>query len=121
MKVTCRSPRGCIIADVDKERFIVLKEDPYDRSSRQYEQCTVLDVKQIGQVWMATNVTMNYFAKRRIATSAQPVVALNVDINEEFLSQRSLTDFAYRERNMQIYRKFLPQEQARTQPEPSKP
>ena len=115
-----RSYYGRIVAYVDKERFIVLKEDLYDRSGRQYKQYTVLDVEQIGKVWMITNAAMNNLVKRRITTWVQPNIALNVDINEEFLTQRSLTDFAYRERNMQTYRKFLPQGGSGT-PAPAKP
>jgi hypothetical protein len=115
-----RSFYGRIIAYVDKERFIVLKEDLYDRSGRQYKQYTVLDVDQIGKVWMVTKAAMNNLVKRRITSWVQPNIALDVDINEEFLTQRSLTDFAYRERNMQAYRKFLPQGGSGA-PAPTKP
>jgi hypothetical protein len=116
-----RSFYGRIVAYVDKERFIVLKEDLYDRTGRHYKQYTVLDVKQFGKVWLVTDAAMNNLAKRRITTWEHPRVVLNVDIEEEFLSQRSLTDFAYRERNMQIYRKFLAQGKSGTQQTPVKP
>ncbi|MGN6154053.1 MAG: outer membrane lipoprotein-sorting protein [Lysobacteraceae bacterium] len=116
-----RSFYGRIVAYIDKERFIILKEDLYDRSDRQYKQYTVQDVQQIGKVWMVTNAAMNNLVKRRITTWVQPDIALNVDIDEEFLSQRSLTDFAYRERNMQAYRKYLPQGGNATQSTPARP
>ncbi|GAB3351028.1 outer membrane lipoprotein-sorting protein [Lysobacter tyrosinilyticus] len=106
---------GRIVSYVDKERFIVLKEDLYDRSGRNYKQYTVLEVKQFGKVWLVTNAAMNNLTKRRITTWEHPLVVLNVDIDEEFLSERSLTDFAYRERHMQLYRKYLTQGTETTQ------
>lgn len=110
-----RSFYSRIVSYVDKERFIVLKEDLYDRSGRQYKQFSVLEVKQFGKVWLATNAAMNNLTKRRITTWEQSDIVLNVDIDEEFLSQRSLTDFAYRERQMQLYRKYLNQGKDGTQ------
>jgi hypothetical protein len=116
-----RSFYGRIVAYVDKERFIVLKEDLYDRSGRHYKQFSVLDVKQIGKVWLATKASMNNLTKRRITTWEHPDIVLNVEIDEEFLTQRSLTDFAYRERQMQTYRRHLTQGKTGTQQSPAKP
>ena len=104
-----RSFYGRIVAFVDKERFIVLKEDLYDRSGRHYKQFSALDVKQIGKVWLVMKASVNNLTKRRITIWEHPDITLNIDIDEEFLTQRALTDFAYRERNMQIYRSFLGQ------------
>ncbi len=105
-----RSFYGRIVSYIDKERFIMLKEDLYDRTGRHYKQFSVLDVKQFGKVWLATKASMNNITKRRITIWEQPQVALNVDIDDEFLvTQRSLTDFSYRERHMQLYRKYLTQ------------
>lgn len=116
-----RSFYGRIVSYVDKERFLTLKEDLYDRSGRHYKQYTVLDVKQFGKIWLVTNAAMNNLTKRRITTWEHPGIVLNVDIDEEFLSQRSLTDFAYRERHVQLYRKYLSQGQGGAQREPAKP
>jgi hypothetical protein len=116
-----RSFYSRIVSYVDKERFIVLKEDLYDRSGRHYKQFSVLEVNQLGNVWLATNAAMNNLTKRRITTWEQSDIVLNVDIDEEFLSQRSLTDFAYRERQMQLYRKYLNPGQGGMQQAPAKP
>jgi hypothetical protein len=81
----------------------------------------VLDVTRVGKSWLATNAAMNNLTKHRITTWEQSDIVLNVDIDEEFLSQRSLTGFAYRERHMQLYRKFLTQGNGGTQQAPAKP
>lgn len=116
-----RSFYGRIVSYVDKERFIVLKEDLYDRTGRHYKQFSVLEVKRFGKVWLATKAAMNNLTKRRITLWEQPEVVLDVDIDDEFLSQRSLTDFAYRERQMQLYRRHLTQGKDGTQRVSAKP
>lgn len=116
-----RSFYGRIVAYVDKERYIVLKEDLYDRSGRHYKQFSALDVKQIGKVWLVMKASMNNLTKRRITIWEHPDIVLNVDIDEEFLSQRSLTDFAFRERHMQAYRKYLTDGKSGTQQASAKP
>ncbi len=114
-----RSFYGRIVAYIDKDRFLVLKEDLYDRTGRHYKQFSALDVKQFGKVWIVTGAAMNNLAKRRITTWEHPALVLNVDIDEEFVSQRSLTDFAYRERLIQLYRNSLAQgKQMQTKPKP---
>ncbi|QWP75317.1 outer membrane lipoprotein-sorting protein [Lysobacter sp. K5869] len=115
-----RSYYGRIVSYIDKERFIALKEDLYDRSGRQYKQYSAMEVKQFGKVWLVTKAVMNNLTKRRITNWEHTDVALNVDIDEEFLSQRSLTDFAFRERHIQLYRKYLTQGNGGAQQESNK-
>jgi hypothetical protein len=102
-----RSYYGKIIAWVDKERFIVLKEDLYDRSGRHYKQFSALDFKKFGNAWLVTKASMNNLTSKRITVWEQTGIALNVDIEDEFLTQRPLTDFAYRERHLERYRNYL--------------
>ena len=71
--------------------------------------------------WLVTDAAMNNLTKRRITTWEHPSIVLNVDIDEEFLGQRALTDFAYRERQMQLYRKHLTQGKGGTQQVSTKP
>lgn len=116
-----RSFYGRIVAYVDKERFIVVKEDLYDRSGRHYKQFSALEVEQIGKVWLVMKASMNNLTKRRITIWEHPDIVLNVDIDEEFLGQRSLTDFAYRERHMQTYRQYLADGKGAMQQAPANP
>lgn len=102
-----RSYYGRIVACVDKERFNVLKEELYDPSGRLYKEWSVIEVKQFGRLWLPMKASMNNLLKRRITIVETSAVAFNVDIDDEFHTQRSLTDFAYRERQMQLYRKSL--------------
>lgn len=116
-----RSFYSRIVTYVDKERFNVLKDELYDPTGRYYKEWSVMEVKQFGRVWLPMKASMNNLLKRRITIVETSAVALNVDIDDEFLTQRSLTDFAYRERQMQLYRKSLTQGKTGTQQAPAKP
>lgn len=116
-----RSYYSKIVAYVDKERFIVLKEDLYDRSGRHYKQFSALDVNAFGKVWLVTKASMNNLMKRRITVWEQSNVVLDVAIDDEFLTQRPLTDFAYRERHMETYRGYLKGAAATPPPATEKP
>lgn len=102
-----RSYYGKIVTWVDKERHIVLKDDLYDRSGRHYKQFTALEVKQFGDVWLVAKAAMNNLTNRRVTVYDQVNVSLDVDVEDEFMTQRPLTDFAYRERTMDKYRNHL--------------
>ncbi|MDQ3289433.1 MAG: outer membrane lipoprotein-sorting protein [Pseudomonadota bacterium] len=110
-----------IVTYVDKERFIVLKDELYDPTGRFYKEWSIIETKRFDGVWLPVKGAMNNLLKRRITVMETSAVALNVDIDAEFLTQRALTDFAYRERQMQIYRKHLTQGNDGTQQGSAKP
>jgi hypothetical protein len=116
-----RSYYSRIVTYVDKERFFVLKDELYDPSGRFYKEWSVIEAKQFGKAWLPMKASMNNLLKRRITMFETSAVALNVAIDPEFHTQRSLTDFAFRERHMQLYRKHLTDGGRGTQPAPAKP
>ena len=102
-----RSYYSKVVVWVDKERSILLKEDLYDRAGRHYKQRSALNVERIDGTWIVTKGSMNNLFSKRITMWEERGTKLNVDIDDEFLTQRSLTDFAYRERMMAKYRGFI--------------
>ena len=116
-----RSFYSRIVTYVDKERFNVLKDELYDPSGRLYKEYSVIEARQFGKLWLATRASMNNLLRRRITVVETSAVAFNVPIESEFHTQRSLTDFAYRERQMQIYRKALTPGGAGKPPSPNTP
>jgi hypothetical protein len=97
-----------VVAWVDKEAYVPLKEDLY-RGGRLYKQRAQSDVKQIDGVFVATKVVMNNLSTSRISEMDKLSMRHNMDIPEEFLTQRVLTDFAFRERNLAKFRAELNQ------------
>lgn len=116
-----RSYYSRIVTYVDKERYFVLKDELYDASGRFYKEWSIIEARQFGRAWLPMKASMNNLLKRRITLFETSAVALNVAIDGEFHTQRSLTDFAFRERHMQMYRKHLTQGTGRALQAPAKP
>jgi hypothetical protein len=100
---------GRIVTYVDKERFNALKSELYGPSGRLQKEYSMIDVKKFGELWLATKASMNNLLRHRIANVEKTAVAFNVAIDSEFHTQRSLSDFACRERQIQLCRRYLTQ------------
>jgi len=91
---------------VDKERFLVLKALNYDRRGRLIKQLNVSEVVQQDGIWIAKKLNMNNVQSKRITTMRLNQVSLNVDVDEEMLTQRTLADASFRERKLNQIRAF---------------
>ncbi|UII31934.1 outer membrane lipoprotein-sorting protein [Fulvivirga ulvae] len=91
---------------IDKDRFISLKKNLYVRGEL-YKQLTVSDVEKVDDVWVARKLTMNNVATRRISMMNMVSVAFDQEVADEFLTTRTLEDFAFREQNLTKYRSNL--------------
>jgi hypothetical protein len=98
---------GKTVAWIDRERFITLKVNLYSRYGKPYKQLVLSGIKNIDGVWVATKVSMNNLKTRRITNMKLYSLAFNIDVPDAFLTQRTLTDFAFRERELTKLRKFL--------------
>lgn len=95
-----------ITAWVDRERYIALKENYY-RNGKLHKQRTQKGIKEVDGVWIALKVTMNNYTSTRVSQMSKSSVAFNIQLDDEYLTQRSLTDFAFRERNLASFRKHF--------------
>ncbi len=82
---------------VDKERFLVLKEILYNRSGKRVKRVTMRKVEQIDGIWLARQSLVNNLESRRMSVLQTKQVAFNIPVEEDFLTQRTLTDGAFRE------------------------
>jgi len=97
---------GKLIVWVDKERSLYLKEDIYNRSGKLYRQRLYKKYTQVDNVWVARQQTMNNLATGRITSIDNISVTYHKNVPDELLSERSLTDFTFRERNMGVLRNY---------------
>ena len=88
-----------VVAWIDKQTFLTLKEDLY-RNGKVYKQRIQSGMKKIDGVYVVTKVVMNNLGTSRISQMDKTAMRHNVAVDPEFLSQRALTDFAFRERRM---------------------
>jgi hypothetical protein len=95
------------IAWVDKERYINLKTQYYNKRGQLYKKMTSKKIENINGVWVAKNVTMNNLITKRLTAMKLSWTIFNVDVPESFLTKRTLTDFAFRERELAKLRKHL--------------
>lgn len=94
-----------IISWVDKETFMFLKQNFFDHNGKQFKQRSSKEYEKIDGVWVARRIIMNNLSKRRVSVMKLISIAYNVALTDDFLTQRSFTDFAYRERNAAEFRK----------------
>ncbi len=92
---------------IDKERFISLKINLYNRRGKPYKKLTMQDIKLIDNVWVSRKMSMNNLITKRLTRLSLTSVAFNMDVPDEFLTQRTLTDFAFRERELKKLRKYI--------------
>lgn len=91
---------------IDKDRKVILKEDLFNRSAKLFKQRLNRDFAQIDNVWIARQQTMNNLITNRISAIDNLSVTYNKDVPDELFTERSLTDFTFREKNLGILRTF---------------
>ena len=89
---------------VDKERELILRADMYDRTGREIKRLMASRVEQINGVWTARSLTMMNLVANRLSNMAILEINNGVDIPENFLTPRTLTDVAFREAELQNIR-----------------
>lgn len=96
-----------LILWIDQVRFIALKVQSYDRYNKLYKRIIFQDIEKIANHWLAKDVTVYNMKINRLSRMMTEKIALNVPVQDEFLTQRSLMDFAFREQNLESLRAFL--------------
>ncbi len=83
---------------VDKERKLILREDIYNRAGKLYRQRLNKDFALIDNVWIARQQTMNNLSTNRITVIQNLSAAYNKEVPDELMTERSLTDFTFKEK-----------------------
>lgn len=102
-----KSAYSKILSWVDKKTHLILKDELFDRNGKLYKQLVTTKFEQIDNVWIVTKSSMNNLRIRRISNYHILSVGFNMEVDDKIFSQRALTDFAFREKEMNKYRKFL--------------
>ena len=92
---------------IDQERLITLKVQTFDKRDKPYKRLSFFKVEQISGHWMARSIIIVNQQTSRLSKMSMEKIALNISVSEDFLSQRSLTDFAFRENHLKKLRKQL--------------
>ena len=93
------------ISWIDKSNYIVRKSLSFDRRGRLNKQFTQSNIVNIDGVWVPKKMNMNNVLSKRMSTLKITSINLNVPVKDELLSQRVLTDKAFRESQLTEMRK----------------
>jgi len=90
---------------IDTERFIILKVQMFDKYNNPIKKLEVGKVEKINDVWMGRSLTFFNTVSNRLTNMKLEAINFDMDINEDFLTQRALTDQAFREKFLKDLRK----------------
>jgi len=92
---------------VDKERHVVLRSEMYDQYEKEVKRLMASRVELVNDIWMSRSLTMMNLVTNRLSNMAFVEIYTDLDIEDEFLGQRTLTDAAYRETELEKLRAQL--------------
>ncbi|MCY4269278.1 MAG: outer membrane lipoprotein-sorting protein [Gammaproteobacteria bacterium] len=95
---------GRTVNYIDKERFVNLRADLYDHHGGAIKRMQASQVEMVDGFWMARSVTMMNLVTNRLSNMAVLEIYTGIDVDDEMLSQRTLTDAAFRESRLQAIR-----------------
>lgn len=103
-KRAAKSRYAKTISWIDTERLVTLKTQMYDKNGKAIKRMQASSVELINDVWMARKLTVMNLITNRLSNMEFKAITFGVDIEEVFLTQRSLTDAAFRERHLTTLR-----------------
>jgi len=89
---------------IDKERYVALRSEMYDKYDKEIKRTMSSRVELINDNWVARSLTMMNLVSNRLSNMALVELYVDLDIRDDFLTQRTLTDSAYRETNLERLR-----------------
>ena len=100
-----KSSYGKTLSWIDTERFITLKVQMFDKYNNPIKKLEVGKVEKINDVWMGRSLTFFNTVSNRLTNMKLEAINFDMDIKEDFLTQRALTDQAFREKFLKDLRK----------------
>ena len=79
----------------------------YDRYGKEVKRSIASRVELINNNWVSRSITMMNLVSNRLSNMALVEIYTDLKIDEEFLTQRTLTDTAYREEKLSQLRTQL--------------
>jgi len=89
---------------IDKERYVPWRAEMYDQYGKEVKRMLASRVEQINGVWMSRSLTMMNLVTNRLSNMAILEIHTGIEVDDEFLTQRTLTDVAFRETELEKLR-----------------
>lgn len=101
---TRKTRYGRSVVWVDTDRNVVLKAKMYNKREAEIRRIISSGVEKVNGVWMARSTTILNLVTNRLSNLSIRAIHFGMQIDPELLSKRSLTDTAFRERQLNILR-----------------
>jgi len=95
------------ISWIDKEHYLFLQAHIYDRTGRPIKQIISSQHEQVNGIWISKQLNVNNVQSQRITTMKTQQIVINPEVQDELFSQRTLTDGAYRAKQLKLLRQAL--------------
>ncbi len=89
---------------IDKERFVALKVEMYDQYGKEIKRMLGSRVELMNDIWIARSTTIMNLVTNRLSNMAFLEMHTGIEVDDEFLTQRTLTDAAFRETELEKLR-----------------
>ena len=89
---------------IDADRYVNVKAEMYDNRGKEIRRVIADNVERINGVWMARSVTIMNLVTNRLSNMKMEALYFGVNIDPALLTQRALTDTAFRERHLDALR-----------------
>ena len=86
-----------IINYIDKERLVGLRAEMYDQYDKEVKRLLSARVELVNDNWVARSLTMMNLVTNRLSNMAYVEINTGLEVDDDFLTQRTLTDVAFRE------------------------
>ena len=89
---------------IDAGRYVNVKAEMYDSRGKEIRRVIADNVERVNGVWMARSVTIMNLVTNRLSNMKMESLYFGVNIDPALLTQRALTDTAFRERHLDALR-----------------
>ena len=97
-----------VVHYIDQERYISLRSEMYDQYDKEIKRLMAARVEKVNDIWTARSLTMMNLVTNRLSNMAFVEINTGIAINDNFLTQRTLEDVAFREAELAGLRSQLP-------------
>jgi len=89
---------------VDAGRYLVVKASMYDKRGTEIRRILADNLQKMNGVWMARSITIMNLVANRLSNMNIASISFGVSVDPALMSQRALTDKAFRERQLAALR-----------------
>lgn len=89
---------------IDANRYVSVKAEMYDDRGTEIRRIIADDISKVNGVWLARSITIMNLVTNRLSNMKMDAIHFGVNIDPALMTQRALTDTAFRERHLEALR-----------------